>query len=707
MTRTIRLATVALSALPAAAGAQGPADDIVVTARKVAERVVDVPASVTAIPRAELDAANLRDVADIARVAPNVAISGGIAGLLQGQVAVRGIATLVRNIGIESGLGATIDGVYVGRPDALNQELLDIERVEVLRGPQGTLYGRNTIAGVFALTSAAPTATPTATLRVDGGSRDLLRAQASVSGPVAGDAVTGRLALGYARRDGFYRHVSGGRDGDALDMLGWRGTLALAASERVTVTLRGDGLRDRGTPGFFARTDLAAPIPSLPARRIDNNRPNRLARDVAGGSVTVEARIGAATLTGITAFRHSDYDADLDDDQRQIDFVAADRFGDSTDLLSQELRIAAPIGEDISVLAGLYVFDQRSRTSRALALGAALGVPGAPRLTTRGRVATTSHAAFATIDWTVAPALTLSAGLRYTGEVRRARFVQDDETGVFTLFGLPDIAYRGRAHDDDLSPTLSASLALSPAATAYVRLARGFKSAAFNVDLSRSAQGIAAAPERATTIEGGVKLAGTVLSGSVAAFHTDYDDLQVAQITGGGTVLSNAAEAGIDGFEAVVTLRPMPVLSLSGSAGYADARYDRFPGCAVPLSEGGGAADCAGRRLAGAPRLTARGSAELAVPVGGVRVIARADADHQSAVHFEPTNSARFRARARTLIGARVGIETGRWRATAWVENLTGETYETYRDDRAALGILRTTAYGAPRTWGLTLAATL
>jgi iron complex outermembrane receptor protein len=708
MKRRHRLSTLVLAAIPAVAAAQGPADDtIVVTARKVSERAVDVPMSVTTLSRTELDAANLRDIADIARVAPNVAVSGGIAGSLQGQVAVRGIATLVRNIGIESGLGAYIDGVYVGRPDALNQELLDIAQVEVLRGPQGTLYGRNTIAGVFNLASARPTDEPAASLRVDGGSRDLLRAQASVSGPVAGDVATGRVAIGYARRDGFYRHVSGGRDADAVDLFSWRGTLALAASDHVTVTLRADGLRDRGTPGFFSQTDLAAPIAPLPPRRIDNNRPNRLSRDVAGGSATVEALLGAATLTSITAFRHNEHRGDLDDDQRQIDLVAEDRFGDSTDLFSQELRIAAPVGDRIGLLAGLYAFDQRSRTRRALGLGAAMGVPGIPRLTTTGRVATTSYAAFATIDWRIASALTVSTGLRYTDEVRRARFVQDDRTGVFTLFGLPDIAYRGRAHDDDLSPTVSASLILAPRATAYLRVARGFKSAAFNVDLARADTGIQAAPERATAYEAGVKLAGTVLGGSIAAFHTDYDDLQVAQITGSGTALSNAARAGIDGFEAEAVLRPMPPLTLSGSVGYADARYDRFAGCAVPTSEGGGATDCAGNRLAGAPQVTARGSAELRVPAGGWTLIARTDADYQSSVYFEPTNSTRFRARARTLIGARLGVETPRWRATLWVENLTGETYQTYRDDRAALGILRTTAYGAPRTWGLTLAAGL
>ncbi|MET0361129.1 MAG: TonB-dependent receptor plug domain-containing protein, partial [Sphingobium sp.] len=192
-------------------------DAIIVTARKVPEPLIMVPASLSVLAASDLDRARLRSFADLTGVIPNIASSGGI-GQLQGQIAIRGIATLVRNIGVEGGVGVYVDGVYVGRPDAYSQELLDVAQVEVLRGPQGTIFGKNTVAGVVSISSALPTTELSGSARMEAGNFGLVRAQAVVSGPLSGDAVTGRLALGYASRDGVYRHVSGGRDADAVDV---------------------------------------------------------------------------------------------------------------------------------------------------------------------------------------------------------------------------------------------------------------------------------------------------------------------------------------------------------------------------------------------------------------------------------------------------------------------------------------------------------
>ncbi len=682
-------------------------DTIVVTARKIPEALVDVPASVSHLSAAQMESARLVSFADLTAVIPNVALSGGIGGQLQGQIAIRGIANLVRNIGVESGVGIYVDGVYVGRPEAYNQELLDVAQVDVLRGPQGTIFGKNTISGVIAMTSGSPTSDLSGNARLETGNYGLIRAQTTLSGPLAGDAVTGRMSFGYASRDGLYRHVSGGRDADSIDLFSWRGALALNASETVSLTLRTDGLRDRSTPGFFSATDIAipgAPV-SLPPRSVDNNRPNTLRRDIVGISLTTVATLGSTTLTSITAYRESRYAASLDDDQRQLDLLAADNFGDRSELWSQELRLSGKAGDRLTFLAGLYFLDQATRTDRALAIGSGLGIAGAPRLTTRGKVATRSYAAFGNLDWRLADRLTLSVGARYTYERKTARFVQDDETGIFAFLGLPDISFAAKSDDHDISPTLSLTYAVAPTVRLYGRVARGFKSAAFNVDLASSAAGLVAGPERATTYEAGIK--GDVLDRrlnlAVTGFHTDYADLQVAQITGAGTVLGNAGKASIDGFEVELMARPVGGLRLEASAGYADAKYDRFDNCAVPLSEGGGAANCAGKRLTGAPRLTAHGAVEYLQPTSFGSVAGRVEANHQSSVFFDPTNSDRFRGRARTLLNSRLSVRLPTWTAAIWVENLTDETYETYRDDRTALGVLRTTAYGAPRTYGATI----
>jgi iron complex outermembrane receptor protein len=608
---------------------------------------------------------------------------------------------------VESGVGVYIDGVYAGRPEAYNQDLLDVSQVDVLRGPQGTIFGKNTVAGVIAMSSGAPTSDFSGNARVEAGNYGLVRVQTTLSGPLAGDDVTGRIALGYASRNGFSPHASGGRDSDGMDLFSWRGALALQPSDTVKVTLRTDGLRDRSTPGFFSATDIGVPGAPLPlsSRTIDNNRPNMLRRDVAGISLTAVADLGRTTFTSISAYRHSRYTASVDDDQRQIDLLAADNFGDRSELWSQELRLNGKLSNRLSFLAGLYFLDQMTHTDRALAIGAGLGIAGAPRLTTRGQVATRSYAAFGSLDWRLIDPLTLSVGVRYTYERKTVRFVQDDETGVFAFLGLPDISFAGRSTDRDVSPTVSLTYAIAPDVRLYGRVARGFKSAAFNVDLASSPMGLVAGPEHATTYEAGIKaeLLDRRLNLALTGFHTDYDDLQVAQITGAGTVLGNAGKASIGGFEAELTARPVDGLRIETSAGYANAKYDRFDNCAVPLSEGGGATNCAGKQLSGAPRFTGRGAAEYLYRTSFGSVTGRIEANHQSSVYFDPTNSDRFRGRARTLLNTRLNFRLPVATLSLWVENLTDQTYETYRDDRTALGVLRVTAYGPPRTYGVTV----
>lgn len=682
-------------------------ETIVVTARKIREHLIDVPASVSVVSAAGLDSARLRTFADVTGVLPNVAFSGGIGGQLQGQVAIRGIATLVRNIGVESGIGVYVDGVYIGRPENFNQELLDVAQVELLRGPQGTVFGKNTIAGVFNITSGSPTEKLSGNARLEGGNYGLLRAQTTISGPLAGDDLTGRISLGYARRDGFEKHISGGQDANNLGLFSWRGALAYQASDRVVVTLRTDGLRDRSVPGFFSSTDLGLPgaPASLPPHEIDNNRPNLLRRDVSGFSLTAEAKLGSLNMTSISAYRESRYAASVDDDQRQIDLLAVDNFADRSDMWSQELRLSGKVTETLSFLTGFYFLDQVTRTDRTLGLGAFFALPFEADLTTKGMVKTRSYAAFGNVDWRVIPSLTLSVGLRFTHERKTAQFVQNDETGVFTTKGLPNIRFAGKSEGDDVSPTISVSYSAAPNIRVYGRVARGVKSAAFNVDIASSANGLMAGAERATTYEGGIKadLLDAGVNLSLSGFHTAYDNLQVSQLTGGSTTLSNAGKASVDGFEATLTVRPSDGLHLESSVGYADAKYNRFDNCAVPLSEGGGATNCAGKRLTGAPLFTSHGAVEYLYPVSFGNVVARVEANHQSSVYFEPTNSDRFRGGARTLLNSRLTAKWPSWSVSAWIENLTDEVYVAYHDDRTAVGVLRTTAYGPPRTYGLTI----
>jgi iron complex outermembrane receptor protein len=683
------------------------AKDIVVTARKTPERDIDAPVAVTVITSGEIDDAGLRSTHDLVAFVPNLAMSGGIAGILQGQISMRGYSTLVRNIGLESGTSFYIDGVYVGRPENFNLELLDIAQVEVLRGPQGTEFGKNTIAGVIDLKTREPTDVTSVSGTIGGGNYGQVFGQMTLNGPLA-ENLSANATLGYSRHDGFYQHVSGGENADNQDLFSWKAALKFAPSDTAQFVLRTDGLSDRSIPGFFQARNLVGFPDSFPGSQpltINNNRPNRLSRDSYGVSLTADIKMSGLDITSISAYRHSSYDASLDDDQEQVDFVSADNFGDRSEFFSQELRASGRSGP-VAYLLGGYFFDQHVRTNRELAIGASLGIPGNPPLLTNGEVRTISEAAFARLDFNPVDWITLSGGLRYTHETKKASLDQVDPTGVFTFLGFPNLSYRDTSSESDLSPTATISIKLSPNANIYGRYAKGFKSAAFNIDIVSSTGGLMAGPENAQSFEVGIKteLFDRRLRLDLTGFHVVYDNLQVSQILGGGISLSNAGKGRSKGIEAEATIIPTDWIQLKASTGVMDAKYELFMNCGVPLSLGGGSTDCSGNDLVMAPAFTAHGSVQLSQPVGSDRVFARLDLDHRSSVYFEPTNSQRFKGRPYTLLDLRAGFAGPSWEITGWVENLTNKVYETYMDDRSAVGVLRTAAYGAPRTYGVTLA---
>ncbi|HTO41845.1 MAG TPA: TonB-dependent receptor [Rhizomicrobium sp.] len=685
-------------------------ETVTVTARKLPEDLQKVPASITVLTAADLRAAGATTTADLFSQAPNIAMSGGIAGALQGQVSIRGVSSLVRNIGVEAGTGFYVDGVYQGRPENYNQDLIDVAQVEVLRGPQGTLFGKNTIAGAFNITTVRPDADQThALLNVELGNYGLAHVQGYVTGPLVDDTLSAKLSLGYVTQNGFYRHLHNGQSGDSLNQFSYRGSLYYTPTSNSEFILTVDGLRDRGRPAFFQVTDLAgfaAPETAAP-HTLANNRPNYLHRDNYGVSLTGNVTMPFGTLTSITAYRQSAYQASLDDDQNQVDYIAQDKWGDRSFFWSQELRLNGTLGDTVDYVAGLYYLGQTVSTVRSLGIGSDLGVPPGALLGTDGRVESNAYAAYGNVNWHITDALTASVGLRYSYEDKQVAFSQLDPTGIYTFFGLPNLSYAANASDGDLSPTASLSWQASENAMLYARIARGYKSAAFNVDLVSTTQGLSARPENATSYEIGLKsdwLDRRIrLDG--AAFLTHYNDMQVSEVLGTAPILSNAARATIKGAELELTAIITQELRLRAGIGAVDARYDSFAQCQQPLSAGGLVVDCAGNQLIGAPSWTGNVAAEYVRSLGWAGFVARLDYAFQSPVYFEASNSKRFESDSQGRINIRAGLDFGAYSVMLWAKNLGNDTYITYADDRSTIGIPRTTAYGPPRTFGATLSA--
>ncbi len=702
------LFVLALGADVARAQSADPAE-IVVTGRRRAERLLDAPASATVRTGEELNAAGVVSVSSLMPRVPNVSLAGGIGGTLQGLSSIRGVSSLVRVVGVESGVGVYVDGVFMGRPDTFDQDLIGVERVEVLRGPHGTFFGRNAVAGVVNIVTYEPGERVRGEARADFGAYDLVRLQTYAAGPLT-DHVAGSLAFNGVVRDGVVRHVSGGEDLDAIERGAFRGHLLLALHPAADLTLSVDGVVDRGRPAFFetADADFIDDATESTPFTTNHNQPNYLDRDVRGASMALRVRDRGGVWSLVTAYRDASFAAALDDDKLPVSFVE-DEFADDTRLYSHEIRYASPAARRVRYVAGVSYFRQQVESFRPFAIGEFLtGMPGVSfPITLTSSADTEAYDVFANADISVTERLTLSAGARYTNERRESTFVQDDPIANLA----PDIDFSGALRDHFFSPTLSAAYQVTNGPLIYGRYARGFKSAGFNTDFTQSGADLAVEPEIADNFELGLKQEFAQGRGIVTAalFSTDYEDLQVSQIVGNAVALRNAASARIWGLEAEGAYSNGQWTG-AVSLGYLDATYGDFPDCPAP----GGApastvvANCDGNRLVLAPRWTSSAMLErrFAAPSLGGDLFARGEMLYQSEIFFEPQNTRRLRGDPRTIINLRAGYRSADWETAVWVQNASDELYISYADDRSAISIPLTRAYGTPRTWGVSLRRT-
>lgn len=689
-------------------------DIITVTARKKEESAQDAPLAISAVSNAQLDRAGITSFDQVLNVIPNASQPGGIAGGLQGLISIRGISTLVRFVGLETGVGFYVDGVYAGRPESFNQDLIDIERVEVLRGPQGALFGKNTIAGAINIITQTPDDALRATAEVEYGNFNHVKFRGHLSGPLVEDRLYASVSGGVTRRDGFVENLfPTGQDLDDAHLSSVRGKLRFTPSENAEFILSGDLLLDRGNASFFEVSEIGLPadqifdadtVRSLEEPFLVNaDQENSLSRDIYGLSLVSNIDVGPGRWTTVLGYRDTSFDANLDDDKLPVRFFT-DFFSSETDFFSAETRYAAPLGERIDYVIGAYYFTQDATNISNFALGDFLtGFPGIePPLDLTSSVQTDSFAFFVNADVAITDRLSLELGGRYLNEKKEAVHDQVDGTG---LFG--NVAFDISRRDTDFSPTVSLSYDVTDTSTAYLRFAQGFKSAGFNTDIISAAANQEVDPESATSYEIGHKAswAGGAINTNAAVFYTTYEDLQVATITSAAVSLENAAQADIFGVEFDFAAALGDYFDINGSVGYLDATYDDFAGCAV-----GGAipvaplANCAGNFLNNAPEFTLAAGAQFTYPVSDKKnFVARADWNYQSEVFFEPQNEARLSGDERHLLDVRAGLTSDHWEIFGWARNLTDETYVNFADDRSAILINTTQAFGPPRTYGVTL----
>ena len=741
--------------------------DVTVTARRRAEDAQRVPGSLSVVGAALLDRSYTVNTNQLSQLVP--ALNYSSANPRNTAFTIRGLGSSVvavsqANDGLEPGVGFYVDQVYHARPATAAFDFSDIEQIEVLRGPQGTVFGKNTTAGAITVTSRQPTFTPEASEEISYGDYRFVQAKASASGPLIGDTLAYRLSGLVTRRDGIIDDVRTGDKHNAIGNQAVRGQLLLRPDDRLQlrviadytsfesdcctqVYLRvGQSLR----PAARQYPALAAGLGYTPAstdpydRVTDIDAPLGVNTNEGGISGITDWNLGSATLTSVSAWRFWNWDAANDRDYTGIPIQLVQHIPSRQDQYSQELRVASNGEHRVAYVAGLYYFHQKivgrpisiyGPAATYWLLGPAPTYPAnlLDGYGTDGHTdfRSSSYAAFAEVNVRVLPSVTATGGLRYTDERKNGLYTS-------TVFGgaapanatqvngklsiLRPQSYTAHDKDGSLSGRANLSWQATAGVLGYVAHARGFKSGGINMSglpldaANNPSLALAVVrPERNATYEVGVKtrLFDRRLVFNLDAFHTTVRDFQATivdrqpgQLRG---YLSNIPRVVVKGIEADATAAPIRNLSLRASVAYADGRYSDFPAGPCPLelqTAATTACNLTGRRLASLPRFAITGGVDWTKPVGDAAVIVHLDTSSRSGFNGDAALSRYTYIRGFNVTNGSIALHTrDNLEIALFARNLFNEGYINNVTIQAGNSGLILGTPSDPRTYGITLRA--
>jgi iron complex outermembrane receptor protein len=736
------------TAAPENEGEDATTGEIVVTARRTEERLQRVPSSISAFNERTLERIQATDTTGLQGAVPNLNIVQGRGSSNATNIYIRGVGQPDALQTFDPAVGVYVDDVYLSRIRGAQLDLLDVERVEVLRGPQGTLYGKNTIGGALKFVSRRPGKETRASGFGSVGSHDQVEFRAAGSGPVS-DTVSAGFAVMRAKRDGFVEDELSDRRFNDRDSVGARGIIAFTPSDRLRVDVVADISEDDaalnvGQP-LNDLTTLFTPLVGtvLPVEnkaedgydfkaRISPSLPNETKLKHRGISGTIAYDLTAGlTLKSITALRGLDTEDFIDIDATEYNtgdvFVGVDQ-----KQLSQEFQLSLS-GERFSGVAGVFYLKEDIRSHQE-AYGSDLlrvvpTVPAADFLRTIDDDLTTrSYAAYANGSFTVVPGLRISAGIRFTRETKdyvrsTDRFLAGSFLDRYTFE--PD-----RGKWSDVSPMASIDWQATEDVMLYARLAKGFKSGGFNGRANTAAESTEYDPERMWSYEAGFKSRiADQLTLNAAVFHNDYRDFQARvggadldPIFGATPVLSviNAGKLRMRGAEVEAAWTPLEGLLLDTQVGYLNADYKDFDDVRFPNDSR------AFQTPAFSPKWTLRLGGQYNIGLGGSGAITiGGQSRYRSRAALAVDNTyIQYPVFGSPGVGTTDEVEglfqQGYWLHDArivWEDtskrfavglygnNLTDKLYKTDAQEFSSVGNIRTVYYGAPRTITLRLTA--
>lgn len=639
---------------------------VIVTARKRPELPQDVPESLTVVGREQIRDGGLRTIRDAARYAPNTVMT---------EFSSRRLSfPFVRGVGSGQGdpaVATFIDGVPQLTVSSTNLSLLGLERIEFLRGPASTLYGRNTIGGAINVVTRRPSDHLEFASEITLGNYAYQDYRVSLSAPVAEDRLYFGFDALHNQRDGYTENDFTGNDIDSRDEWSGRGQLLWTADARneFRLVVNGEVARDGG----FVLSDLQGL--RMRPNRINQDFEGEVDRDILAAALTWSHSADSFDLTSITGLQDWSISESSDFDFSPLDGVR--RFTDEEQTaITQELRLSSPedhdieLGEDASLrwlvgVFGFYADSMRAAANEFRPDGEGIlfppGMVGTDRAS--GDFEDAAVAAFGQLTLTVDERWELAGALRYDYENKQANLRRVFEQGGFTV---PISMLRQREDFDEVLPRASLSYRWCESVKTYALAARGFKAGGFN--LTAPAAQVAFGPETSWTYEAGVKTTwlDDDLEANVSVFWVDWDDMQLSQFDPSfGGYVTNAGQANSRGAEIELRARPVDELALFGGLGFLDTEFDRF------TDQFG--RDVSGRSLPFAPDATANVGGQLTLPLNdGLTGYARAEYFYVGEFFYDAGNGESERY---DLANFRLGVAAKQWRIEGWLNNAFDERY--------------------------------
>ncbi|MEA5667444.1 TonB-dependent receptor [Stenotrophomonas sp. ATCM1_4] len=709
-----------------AAGTQATQlDEVTVTARRRSESIQDVPVAVSAFGEEQIKDLQASTVEGLQGAVPNMNIAQGRGSANSVNVFIRGIGQPDALQTFDPGVGMYVDDVYYSRINGALFSLFDIQQLEVLRGPQGTLYGKNSTGGAIKLTTKNPFDNEGGAVEVTAGDYGRLEGRFYVSGQLS-DTVAGSIAGAKITNDGYVKDADTGKRYNDDDTEALRLKLAFKPTDNFSAVLsldttKQDAALTLGRPmANLVQTSLApgGAIVLKPGETGEWNRRARTSFDDgqgqylkhSGASLAMDWDINEQwTLKSISSYRKLKTESYIDIDASEYELgdvlVALDQ-----NQKSQEFQLHYDNGSNLHATFGAYYMKENVpsyQEAYADDLFSFLGAKVPFLRTIDDDLTTTSTAAFAHVNWEFVPSWTVAAGVRWTKDKK------DYERSTSTFWGAPfaglngTVAFDAKASWTAVTPSISLQKAFSDNLMGYVSANRGFKSGGFNgrANTVYDTEHAKFDPEYVWTYELGLKgsSADHRFRGSAAAFYSNYSDFQarVSQDVGTFPVL-NAAKLNIKGIELEGSALLGESTTLSAQVGWMDAKYDKFEDFRLDPSYPGFDPNVSHAHVPFSPDWTARVALQHVFPLGDSGSLTLGgDVSYRSETWLSVDNRAVLSQDAYTLLGAYGVWDSPQmsWQVRAGVRNLTDKQYMTEGQEFASVGNIQTAYYGLPRNW--------